>query len=106
MTFIEQNGLPLGFLHRGMATYRDGNSAVWLGDEPIPLDGRVYRCGGEIILRDGRVLPAQIELDTSLDCPFVGAHTWCTTDHGETWYRLDEPDLLDALAMDREEAFP
>lgn len=106
MTFIEQNGLPLGFLHRGMANYRDGLSAVWLGDEPVPLDGRVYHCGGEIILRDGRRLPAQIELDTALDRPFVESHTWCTTDDGETWYRLDESELIDALAVKREEVFP
>lgn len=63
---------------------------------PIPLDGRAYTCGGEVIFANGRRLPAEIEIDTSHQRPFQ--HAWYTPD-GEMWYQLHEPELLIALGV-------
>jgi hypothetical protein len=106
MEIIERYGYPRGFLAGTAVDYIEGSSAVVLQDGPIPLDGRVYKCGGEIILKNGRRLPAEIGLNTALAIPFVSETTWISPDDRKMWYQLDEPEFLEVIQLSAADAFP
>jgi hypothetical protein len=107
---IDDYGAPISFLRGEQVCVRQGLSRVFLDTPRIPLDGRVYICGGEIILNNGDRIPAHFELDTSRSRPFIKDSVWCTPDHGKVWYRLDKREdvreLLEILSLTRADMFP
>lgn len=79
-------------------------SGLDFGVTKIPLDGRTYKCGGYVILKNGVRLRASIFL-VSYMFPSLkknSIHIW----HDGWWYEWDEPELLEALNLPKEEAFP
>lgn len=84
---------------------RLGISGKPLDSATIPLDGRRYICGGEIILRNSRRLRAHFEIVTRQFAILDRESVWCTLD-GDLWYKIDEPGLLRALGVSRSEILP
>jgi hypothetical protein len=72
--------------------------------EKIPLDGRQYHCGGTLILKNGQKVRASFTIKTT-DFDFLIRDSVYIPIDG-TWYRWDEPELLEVLGLTREIAFP
>jgi hypothetical protein len=104
-THMEAHGYPFSFYSGDSVSIREDLSAVSYGDGPIVLDGHIYICAGEIIFRNGRRLPANMELDTSKAQPFDASNVKVTP-NDEDYYWLHEPELLEVLNARAEEVFP
>lgn len=76
---------------------------AWTGAK-IPLDGRHYRCAGKVILKSGQELRADLALQTHTFDFLEREHVHCRL--GDAWYRMDEPELMTALGIRAEDAFP
>lgn len=79
------------------------SSTAWKGST-IPLDGRHYRSGGEVILKNGLHLRASFGIQTHhfdlLERDPVYIHLQ------DGYYRWDEPELLVVLGLTSDQAFP
>jgi hypothetical protein len=79
-------------------------SGLLLNDAKIPMDGRHYKCGGVIILRNGRHLRASLSLRTHTFDFLEREAVWCKIQ--DTWYKTEEPEFLQALGLSHDDAFP
>jgi hypothetical protein len=79
------------------------SATSWKGSK-IPLDGRQYESGGEIILKNGQRLRASLLIKTTDFDFLIRAGTYVNVD--EVWYRWDESELLEKLGLSSQEAFP
>lgn len=79
-------------------------SGLLLREPTIPMDGRHYKCGGKIILKNGREVRASLALQTHTFDFLERDGVWCKVE--DTWYKPDEPEFLVALKITEEEAFP
>ena len=62
---IERDGVPIHFLGKGEVMVRVGPcSSTFLNASKIPMDGRYYICSGIIILKNGKKLIANFEINT------------------------------------------
>ena len=77
--------------------------SVWK-ENKIPLDGRQYKCGGQIIFKNGSRYRASFTINTTtfdfLDRESVYLNL------NEVWYSIHEPELLMQLQLKQEEIFP
>lgn len=85
---------------------------VWVGpfeamgwkNSKIPLDGRKYQCGGEVIFKNGKILRASFRVDTTTFDFLEKESVYVNLNN--LWYRWDEPELLAILNIKKEDAFP
>ena len=103
---LDEDGVPISFQKKGEVSVRNGPcSAGELSAKKIPLDGRVYICGGEIILKNGRRLRAHFEIQTHTFDFLDRESVWVTLD-ADMWYTLDERELHKLLGLKRKDIFP
>jgi hypothetical protein len=98
--------LPIYFCRRPgevWVTVGSCSAKAWKNNK-IPLDGRQYKCAGTIILRNGKKLRASFSITTT-DFDFIIMDSLYIPVNG-TWYRWDEPELLTALNITKEEFVP
>jgi hypothetical protein len=101
----QYGGAPISFTGRNSARVWVGpNSVSPFSKKKIPLDGRKYELGGEIILKNGIYLSASFRIDTSRFNFLVKDSVWVLVD--DYWYHLDEPELLEKFKITSDEAFP
>lgn len=107
MPFTKQNleQVPISFSMENEASVRVGPCSVtpWEGKK-IPMDGRRYELGGSVILKNGLMLRASFEIDTTTFDFLIKPSTYIYLD--EVWYGYDEPELLEKLGLTDSEAFP
>lgn len=98
--------LPISFCSREGETWvKVGPCSITAWKKrKIPLDGREYKCAGTIILRNGKELRASFSITTT-NFDFIIMDTLYIPVKG-TWYRWNEPQLLDALNLSKEEFIP
>jgi hypothetical protein len=97
--------VPISFCARNQAWVMVGPCSKSLfSARKIPLDGRKYVLGGEIILQNGMRLSASFDIDTTVFDFLVKDSVWVHLE--DAWYRWDEPELLTQLKIAYEEAFP
>ena len=96
---------PISFCKKNEAWVIVGSCSKTVWDEKkIPLDGRKYILGGEIILKNNTVLRASFDIDTTTFDFLVKGSVYIYLN--EVWYRWDEPELLEKLGLNPDEAFP
>ncbi len=78
-----------------VATRQLGGMTVF-DRETIPLDGRVYRCDGQVVYSGGTAVRAKFTLDTSCH-PVLAQRVLCHLDG--IWFDYDESTLLQRLGL-------
>lgn len=103
---LNEEGVPIVFNRRREISVRVGPcTARPLLEKKIPLDGRHYICGGELILNNGRRVRAHFEIHTH-DFDFLErSSVWCTLD-GDMWYQIDDREFHRLLGLRKSEIFP
>ncbi|HEX6333519.1 MAG TPA: hypothetical protein VFZ78_04775 [Flavisolibacter sp.] len=101
---IERDGVPVHFLSPGEVMVRVGPcSATALSSKKIPLDGRHYVCSGTIILKNGKRLRANFEINTHT-FDFLERDTVTIYASSErAWYYITDPELWQLLGITEED---
>jgi hypothetical protein len=104
---IERYGVPIHFLEKGEVMVRVGPcSSTFLNASKIPMDGRYYICSGIIILKNGKKLIANFEINTHTFDFLERDTVKIYIDKEKTWYYIHEPELLNIIGITSEDAFP
>ena len=104
---IEKYGAPISFNEKGLIEVRVGpGSARALQEKKIPLDGRHYICAGTIILKNGRNLPANFEINTHTFDFLERDTVKVFIEKERAWYYMKEQELYDILGLTKDEALP
>ena len=75
----------------------------WEG-KVIPLDGRRYRCGGQVIFKNGTKLAAHLPIRTDTFKFLEVNGVYCRLKGA--WYSMDEAELYETLGVAKEDALP
>lgn len=104
---IKQNGAPFSFESKGEVIVRTGpSSGAPLHAAKIPLDGRHYICAGTIILKNGKELLANFEINTHTFDFLERESVKIYIDKEKAWYNVNEPELYDILGISEDDALP
>lgn len=102
---IDYYGLPMPFLKKGqLAVVTGPNTIQFIKSDKIPLDGRLYKCSGNIILNNGLSLHSNFNLTT--DTFLCLENIWVFIESEKAWYRLDEKELLNILNISYNDIHP
>lgn len=85
---------------------------VWIGPcsvkkiefTKIPLDGRKYECGGEVLLANGLDLQASFRIRKSDEPLLIEDSIYTKID--DVWYKLGEPDFFIKTELENDDVFP
>lgn len=104
---IKKDQIPISFLKKGQVHVRVGPCSVKsLNSKKIPLDGRHYVCAGTIILKNGKKLRSNFEINT-YKFDFLERNTVKVfIEKEKAWYYINEQELFDVLGITQNEAFP
>ncbi|HPS58939.1 MAG TPA: hypothetical protein PK514_12610 [Spirochaetota bacterium] len=97
--------LPISFERENETTVLVGpcSGKAYKGKK-IPLDGRHYKCGGTIILKNSRKFRASLSIQThtfdflELDDTYIF--------YNDVWYKWDEKEFLEIINETEKSAFP
>jgi hypothetical protein len=104
---IKRYDLPIAFKEKGVVFVRCGPcSSGPLNGTKIPMDGRYYVCAGTIILKNGRILQANFEINTHTFDFLERDTVRVYMDKENAWYSMDEPELYELLEISKEDALP
>ena len=107
LKFIEESGVPISFQKPGQIDVRVGPcSAKSWNEEKIPLDGRIYICAGTVILKNGRRLQANFEINTHTFDFLNRDSVKIFIEKEQAWYYFNEPELFKILGVTEVEALP
>lgn len=107
LDIIEETGAPISFLKTNEVKVLVGpcSSQSWI-QKKIPLDGRHYKCSGTIILKSGKRLQANFEINThTFDFLERDSVLVYSAPH-RTWYYINETELHNILNLSYDEIFP
>jgi|688.fasta_scaffold602778_1 hypothetical protein len=79
-------------------------SASFWKEYKIALDGRKYKTGGTIILKNGQSFRASFYVDTTT-FDFVKSDS-IYLNIGEDWYNIEEQELLTKLSITQDDIYP
>lgn len=104
---IEQSDFPIRFEDRGEVTVRTGPcNGSKLQTDKIPLDGRHYICAGSIILKNGKSLRANFDINTHTFDFLERDTVQIYIEQEKAWYYMNEDELFEILGVSKEDALP
>ncbi|MFO7827859.1 MAG: hypothetical protein R6V23_04510 [Bacteroidales bacterium] len=72
--------------------------------ESIPLDGRLYECGGTIYLANGIDMQASFRINKTGEALLIEESIYIKID--DAWYKLGEPDFYEITKLEKGDVFP